>query len=42
MKAILVAGTRVSVVVSAGGKTAVFGVLKRHGRVYKVIVKDTK
>ena len=26
----------------AGGKTAVFGLLKRHGRVYTVVVKDTK
>ena len=26
----------------AGGKTAVFGLLKRNGRVYTVVVKDTK
>lgn len=26
----------------AGGKTAVFGILKRNGRVYTVVVKDTK
>lgn len=27
---------------STGGKTAVFGILKRNGRVYTVVVKDTK
>lgn len=42
MKAILVAKERVSVVASAGGKTAVFGILKRNGKVYTVVVKDTK
>ena len=26
----------------AGGKTAVFGLLKRDGKVYTVVVKDTK
>ncbi len=26
----------------AGGKTAVFGLLKRHGKVFVVVVKDTK
>ena len=26
----------------AGGKTAVFGLLKRNGKVYTVVVKDTK
>ena len=26
----------------AGGKTAVFGLLKRNGRVYTIVVKDTK
>lgn len=26
----------------AGGKTAVFGILKRNGKVYTVVVKDTK
>lgn len=26
----------------AGGKTAVLGILKRHGKVYTVVVNDTK
>ena len=26
----------------AGGKTAVFGLLKRDGKVYTIVVKDTK
>lgn len=26
----------------AGGKTAVFGLLKRNGKVFVVVVKDTK
>ncbi len=26
----------------AGGKTAVFGILKRNGKVYTIVVKDTK
>ncbi|STZ63471.1 Transposase and inactivated derivatives [Moraxella lacunata] len=42
MKAILAVFVRANKVASAGGKTAVFGLLKRNGKVFVVVVKDTK
>ena len=42
MKATSVAFARDKCGCGAGGKTAIFGLLKRDGKVYTVVVKDTK